>query len=218
MDNPYLPKSELDKILMKKDKPGFENWWKVYGLGELGSLEGVVFQNVRYEKEGEVSEAFRILPTGYAMDFGFHPDPDVLIKVAINEKEKKIYAHEVIYKSGLGIQELSDLIGVEIPDKIKSIIADSASPRMIFDLGKRFNIKAVIKPGVIESIRALQEYEIIISDTSYNFMKETQNYIWSDKKAGIPFDAWNHCWDALRYYQTSHTSLRIPTKIAYRQD
>jgi len=89
---------------------------------------------------------------------------------------------------------------------------------MIFDLGKRFNIKPVDKPAVIESIRMLQEYEIILSATSFNFYKESENYIWSDKKAGIPFDAWNHAWDALRYYQTTHTSIRIPTKIAYRQD
>jgi hypothetical protein len=29
MDNPYLPEGELQNILMKKDKPGFENWWRV---------------------------------------------------------------------------------------------------------------------------------------------------------------------------------------------
>ena len=213
LDNPYLPERELRNLLSKRDNPLFANWWKVYGLGELGTLEGAIFQNVRYENDNEVSEAFRILPTGYAMDFGFHPDPDVLIKVAINEKEKKIFAHEIIYQAGLGVQELSNLVANEITDRNKSIIADSSNPRMIFDLGKRFNIKPVDKPGVIESIRMLQEYEIILSSTSYNAYEESQNYIWSDKKAGIPVDKYNHFFDALRYYQTTHTLLKPSHQI-----
>ena len=28
-----------------KDSPYWANWWKVYGLGEIGNLQGVVFNN-----------------------------------------------------------------------------------------------------------------------------------------------------------------------------
>ena len=37
INNPWLPEKELQNILAKREKPGFENWWKVYGLGELGA-------------------------------------------------------------------------------------------------------------------------------------------------------------------------------------
>ena len=45
----------------------WNNWWKVYGLGELGILEGVIFKN--WYKVKEVPEGARCL--GYGIDFGF---------------------------------------------------------------------------------------------------------------------------------------------------
>jgi len=89
--------------------------------------------------------------------------------------------NEIIEKAAAEAKQITDEKIQQIKDKIKSIVADSSNPRMIFDLGKRFNIRPVVKPGVIESIRMVQEYEIIISETSYNLQKESQNYIWSDK-------------------------------------
>lgn len=212
LDNNYLDENTIRQIESRRHN---ENWWKVYGMGEIGSLEGAIFDNWRFEERNEVMEAFENIPNGYAMDFGFHPDPDSLNRIAIDEKRKKIYVKEIIYDNFLGIEELSTKIGNEITDRSKSIIADSASPRMIYDLSKKFNIKAVVKGGgsVLEGIRIMQDYEIIISSNSYNLSKEFQNYIWSDKKSGIPIDAFNHGIDNIRYYVLTHTSHRRRTKL-----
>jgi len=196
IDNPYLPKHEYDNIMMKKDKPGFENWWRVYGLGELGRLEGIVFPNWEY---GEFDTS---LPYGYGLDFGYHPDPDTLVKVAIDKKKNVIYLKECFYMTNNNTNLLIEGVG-KFCSRNDLIIADSASPRMIRELAdKGFNVKAVQKYGgsVFEGIRLIQNYKLVVEDQSSNLAKELNNYIWNDKKAGIPIDAFNHAIDAFRYY------------------
>lgn len=193
MDNPYLPENELHNILMKKDKPGFENWWKVYGLGELGKLEGAIFSNWRY---GEFDTS---LPYGYGLDFGYN-NPDAMVKIAVNHKAKKVYWDERIYSSGNSFEDLKIQIGDNC-GRNDLIVADSADARMIGQLKKYYNIKPTnkVKWTVAEGIKMMQAYEHIITDRSRNLAKEFNNYLWNDKKSGTPIDAFNHLIDAGRY-------------------
>jgi phage terminase large subunit len=133
LDNPWLPDKELKNILAKKDKPGFENWWKVYGLGELGKLEGAIFPNWRY---GEFDNS---LPFGFGLDFGFN-DPDAMVKIAIDQKRKIIYWDEKIYKEGNSFDQLRQLVASHCT-RNDAITADCADARMINELRKYFNIK-----------------------------------------------------------------------------
>jgi phage terminase large subunit len=207
MDNPYLPEGELQNILMKKDKPGFENWWRVYGLGELGKLEGVVYPNWSY---GDFNDT---IPFGYGLDFGFYPDPDAMVKVAIDKRAKKIYAKECFYKTNQLVATLKESVGSFVR-RSDMLIADSASPRMIAELKTDFNIRGVIKTAgsVNEGIRIIQDYQLVIDPESNNLAKELNNYIWSDKKAGIPIDAFNHLLDPLRYYVMTQLNSRPNTR------
>ena len=215
-DNPWIPDSELQKILWKKDKPQFKNWWTVYGEGETGSLEGQIFTNWTFWDPliyGGVSmwdnEGAGHLPHGFGLDFGFHPDPDAMIKTAIDEKRKKIYLDEVMYKAGQSTNNLKAACLARV-DNIKDlIIAESATPRTIEDLRQNggtvktmgLNIKPVKKDGTLaEWLKKLQDYELIITEDSYNLAKELNNYVWTDEKAGIPVDEFNHLIDAFRYY------------------
>ena len=197
LDNPWLPEKELNNIIAKKDKLGFENWWKVYGLGELGKLEGAIFMNWRYLKEGEIFDPS--FPYAFGLDFGFN-DPDALVKVAIDHKNKIIFAEEKIYKDGNSFQDLWVLIG-EHCNRNDAITADCADARMISELKKYFNIKPVNKKTwtVSEALKMMQDYEIIIPEASTNLAKELSNYMWNDKKAGIPIDGFNHLIDGMRY-------------------
>ena len=126
LDNPYLPDNELANILMKKDKPGFENWWKVYGMGELGTLEGCILSNWRY---GEFDTS---LPYGYGLDYGF-ADPDSCVKVAIDQKRKIMYCDEKLYKSGNSSEQLRQYISGFI-NSTELIIGDCADARMNSEL------------------------------------------------------------------------------------
>ncbi len=193
LDNPYLPYAELQNILLKKDKPEFENWWKVYGMGELGKLEGAIFKNWTY---GAFDTS---LPYSFGLDFGFNA-PDAMVKMAVDEKRKKVYWQEKIYKSGNSTDDLKTLVGLHCK-RNDLIIADSADARMISELKKYFNIKPTNKQKwtVPQALKIMQNYQHIITEDSPNLAKEFNNYIWSDKTAGIPIDAFNHEIDAGRY-------------------
>jgi phage terminase large subunit len=193
LDNPWLPERELKNILSKKDKPGFENWWKVYGMGEIGKLEGAIFTNWRY---GEFDNS---LPYGFGLDFGFN-DPDAMSKIAVNHRAKKMYWDEKIYKEGNSFDQLRLQVASHCT-RNDAITADCADARMINELRKYFNISPVNKAKwtVAEALKMMQDYEHIITETSYNLAKEFNNYIWNDKKAGIPIDGFNHLIDGGRY-------------------
>lgn len=197
LDNPFLDPNTIAQIEARKSNA---NWWRVYGEGEVGILEGAIFTNWRYGTDQELSEGFKANPYGYGLDYGFHPDPDAMIKIAIDKRLKRIYLHECIYSTNNGTGDLIRLIkNFYRPGEL--IIAESASPRTNADLAKHFNIKAVSKTKTVSDwLRELQDYELIISENSINLAKELNNYIWSDKKAGIPIDAYQHLIDAFRYF------------------
>ena len=211
LDNEYCPKNvrlQLDHKLERYNREtanksitsSFKNWCKVYLFGEDGILEGVIFDNWRYAEIGEIELMFTHFPVGFGLDYGFFPDPDAMCKIAIDKKRKKIYTQECIYTTNNGTKDLIKQVG-QFCTKEDLIIAESASPRTNEDLREHFNIKPVRKTRTVADwLREMQDYEIIISPESYNLAREIQNYVWSDKKAGVPIDAFNHSIDGIRYF------------------
>ena len=202
LDNEELPQSIKDRIEAKKKNI---NWWRVYGEGEIGINEGAIFTNWLY---GDFPRD--LVPT-FGLDYGFYPDPDAFVKVAILKKEKRIYAHECIYENYNGTEELRKKM-LEYATSQSLIVAESASPRTNYDLQRTFkNLKKVKKTRtVVDWIREMQDYQIIVTEDSYNLGQELANYIWSDKKAGVPLDSYNHLIDAMRYvYMNSNRGLRF---------
>jgi len=193
LDNPFLPATERDKIIKRAEKD--PNFYRVHILCEYGGMDGLIYPNWSY---GDFDTS---LPYGFGLDFGFHPDPDSMVKIAIDKGRKKIYIKECFYETNQLLSNLrSNVLRNVKPNEL--IIADSASPRMIAELENEFNIHPVLKyaGSVMEGIRVMQDFELIIDKESLNLVKELRNYIWSDKKAGIPVDDFNHCLDASRYY------------------
>jgi phage terminase large subunit len=181
---------QIEKI--KETNP--EKYRHVILGGWLEKSEGAIFTNW---KIGEFNNS---LPYIHGLDFGFYPDPDACIKFALDRKNKQIYLHEVFYKNSQGTEQLKQSLKREIKP-FELIVGDSAEKRLINDLSGSFNIKPVIKkPGqVVESIKLIQDYELIVTPTSQNLIKELNNYAWHDKKANIPIDNYNHLLDAMRY-------------------
>lgn len=189
LDNEFLTAAQIERIEAKKDNV---HWWRVYGLGELGRLEGAILQN------WEFGEFNKMLPFVYGMDFGVK-DPDALVKIALDNRAKTIYWHEEVYQNNLSTNMLIDTVKSRVPFN-SLIVADSAATRTIIDLRKaNININPVVKGRIVEDIKKLYDYKIIVTPTSYNLARELSSWVWIDKKGEVPLDSNNHLIDAARY-------------------
>lgn len=165
---------------------------KILG-GWLERAEGVIFENWRF---GEFDDD---LPKVWGQDYGYSTDPTTLVKVAVDRKRMRIYLDESLYKVGLVTDDIYHY-NLEEAGVKGLIVGDNAEPRLISELrSKGLNIKPCLKMGVAESVRALLDFEIIITPRSKNLAKELNNYSWSDKRSETPIDTHNHLIDAVRY-------------------
>lgn len=199
LDNEACPQSAIDAILKAKEKGKtneyWANWYKVYGLGEVGRLQGTVFQNW---ESGVFDES---LPFCYGLDFGFNPDPCGLIKVAVDRSLKKVYLEEKAYLKDLSTDDIVSLLK-RLTKQNELIVADNAEKRLISEIrSKGFNVQPCKKgPDSIKmGIKSLQDYRLIVCGDSPNLITELSSYRWNDKKSGIPHDDHNHLIDPTRY-------------------
>ena len=197
-DNEACPESAIEFILKAKEKSKkskyWENWYKVYGLGQVGSLQGSVFENWRL---GDFNPDH--LPSIYGQDYGYSNDPTTLIQVAIDKKKKLIYAKELLYKTKLTTSEIANINIRHAGSSL--IVGDSAEPRLIQEVrSKGCNLVATKKgkDSILTGIKILQDYDIIVERNSFNLIKELNNYRWLDR-GNKPCDDYNHLIDALRY-------------------
>lgn len=196
--NPELP----DPFVESNIKSSYwSNWWRVYGLGLVGSLEGVIFNN--WSQIPKLPESAQLL--GYGMDFGFSNDPTALI--GIYRYDGRIVLDEMIYRTGmLNSDIIREMISLRVNQKAL-IYADSAEPKTIEEIRRSgFNIMPTVKgaDSITFGISILQEQQILITSDSVNLIKEFRNYTWDKDKNGAklnkPIDDFNHGIDAIRYY------------------
>lgn len=203
-DNEALDQAIVREIEKAKERAKtsayWDNWWKVYGLGQVGSLEGVIFSN--WKQINQVPIDSKLI--GYGMDFGFTNDPTTL--VSVHRSDNTIIVDELIYQSGMLnsdiIRRLKDLdLG-----RFDKIYADSAEPKSIEEIYRSgFNIKPVTKgsDSIQFGIDILQNFEILVTKRSVNLIKELRSYTWDRDKTGKsinkPIDSFNHAIDAMRY-------------------
>jgi phage terminase large subunit len=214
-DNEALPETivkEIESARVKAKKSTYwKNWWKVYGLGQLGSLEGVCIPDW---KETQLPIEARILC--YGMDFGYSNDPTSV--VAMYKYNDSYIFDEIIYKKGLLNRDISNLLKTYDVDNI--IYADSAEPKSIAELNHYGHIVYPVKKGrdsINYGLNLINQNKIFITSRSKNLINELRNYVWmSDKQGNVlnkPIDAYNHAIDALRYAITSQ--LEDPNKGEY---
>lgn len=208
-DNEALPPNVVNDFLQAQQKANKEkllgitgywtNWCKVYIDGEIGSLQGVVFQ---FELVDEIPpDAKRI---SYGMDWGFTNDPTGFLDVY--RFNQALYLDELIYQTGLTNSDIiNKLIELKI-SKREDIIADSAEPKSIEDLRRAGYSVYPSKKGedsIRNSIDTLQGFKLYVTRRSLNLIKEFRMYRWDTgkdgKSSGKPIDAYNHLIDPLRY-------------------
>lgn len=149
-----------------------------------------------YWSEGAFDDS---LPFCYGLDFGFSPDPLAICKVAVDSRNFLIYVDEVGYDTEVpNVGEYLKARGVSMSDLI---VADTNEPRTLQDLASvhGLNVAKARKEKIVDDIREINKYRIIITPQSSNARTELSLYKWNDRKASIPIDKNNHLMDAMRY-------------------
>jgi phage terminase large subunit len=200
-DNEALDNSivqQIEKNRLKAETSAYwSNWWRVYGLGEIGMLEGVIFSNWK---------TIDILPKeanliGIGLDFGYTNDPTAIIEI-YNYNGQRII-NELKYQTGMLNSDIANALPKHVP-----VYADSSEPKSIEEI-KRYGItiKGVTKgkDSINYGIDVMQRNEYLVTSNSTNLIKELRAYCWDTDKQGTrlnkPIDTNNHGIDALRYHE-----------------
>jgi phage terminase large subunit len=206
-DNEALDASIVKEIEKAKDKAVtseyWRNWWRVYGLGEIGSLEGLVFSN--WKTIDTIPDEARLL--GYGLDFGYSVDPTAI--VAVYQYNEEIILDEICYRNGM----LNSDIAKIIPDEVM-VYADSAEPKSIDDIrryGKKIKGVTKGKDSINYGIQIMQGFNFLVTNRSTNLIKELRGYIWDKDKRGNLTGAPSgvrHQIDATRYFMMEHFGMK----------
>jgi len=209
LDNPFLEQTIIDELNEKGKRD--ENFRRVYILGEYGNAEGLIFkEDVNWFLIDELPQQRDI--ELFSIDFGFTNDPNALVQCYFLDND--IYVKECLYEGDLLNSQIAKEIKEYNPFNVQ-VICDSAEPKTIADLKRTYglNVKAVEKPGILESIQLLKEHNIFVTKDSINIIKEFRNYMWHEKKVDkkhrpIPIDNWNHAIDAIRYISNQNQKTK----------
>jgi phage terminase large subunit len=199
-DNRFLDDKYINTLL-DLEKQDYQ-YYRIYVLGEWGSLGNVVYTNWIKEDLRDKIKYFDNIYNG--LDWGFADDPTAFVRLHLDNKHKVIYIFDEIYERGMFIDDIVDKVNQVANNEI--ITCDSSEPRSIAD-AKRRGLK--VKPakkgaGSIEhGIKWLQGHKIIVDNSCVNIIKELSSYKWREDKDGniMPkaVDKNNHGLDALRY-------------------
>ncbi len=194
-DNEALDKSIVDSIEQRKNRPG---WWKVYGEGQLGEVEGKIYKNWRIIDEVPIGARLE----GTGLDFGYSNDPSPIVDVYYLDGE--YIFDEISFLKGLSNKQLADIL-LQSESK-RMVVADSAEPKSIDEIrGYGVNIIGAEKgkDSVVNGIQLVQDLKIAVTKRSINIIKEYRNYLWQTDKNGKilnePEHQFSHSMDAIRY-------------------
>lgn len=205
----YKDNEGLDDNIVKsiESRKNNKQWWRVYGEGLLGEVEGKIFTG--WQIIDDIPHEARL--ERYGLDFGYSNDPTSI--VAIYYYNGGYILDEITYQKGLSNKQISDILNNQ-PKAL--VMADSAEPKSIDELMLYgINVLPAQKGqgSVNQGIAYVQDQRISITKRSINGIKEYRNYMWETDKEGriinTPIDMWNHFMDATRY---GFESLR-PKKV-----
>jgi phage terminase large subunit len=214
-DNPFLDSQIANEIERLKDIS--PSYYKVYGEGEWGQTEGLVFDNVN--TIDTIPEEAKLLGIGF--DAGYTNDPSCM--VTMFQYEDSIIFDEIIYKKGMLTNEIAEYLkGAYEYYGRTEIWIDSSEPRLRDELFRYgLNIKSVTKGpnSIMNGIDLMKQYRILLTKRSSNLVNEFFSYSWKKDKNGEstnePEDFNNHGIDACRYVTMMRMSKAGQNKGTY---
>ena len=201
----YLHNESLDRAVVeaieRRRGDGTNNWWRVYGLGEIGSLEGNIYSGWTPMAAEEIRKAGKLIR--YGLDFGFSNDETAMVAVYQME-DGRLGLVEEIYRVGMLPSQYGQALAEAGVDPTVLIVADSARPEIIAEIrGAGYRIISADKSAgsVRRGIDRVKESSIVYSGKDLE--REFLTYAWRKTKSGVitaePQDGNDHLMDALRY-------------------
>lgn len=196
-----------DQVAEIESNRGDEKWWKVYGLGEIGTLEGTVYDFDTIDALPEERSSFVEVQ---GLDFGFTNDPTARVQVLADTGRKVLYCRQRCYRTRmLNSDIIADLKADGVPPNVE-VFADCAEPKSIEEIRRAgFRIMPCDKDAPVKSdklafqLQWMRGWRLLVTKDSLDLIEELRNYTWAQDRDGNPLnwpvDRFNHLLDALRY-------------------
>lgn len=170
MDNPFLPQEYIDALLLMKKTN--EAYYRIYALGEFGSLDKLVYDNWQsFDFDIDKIKGEHLC----GLDFGYVNDPTAFVSSVLVESERRIY----VCQEWGGAGYLNDAIAEKIKELgfAKSLImADSAEQKSIDEIKKmgisRIKPCAKGKGSILTGIDKIKQYELIVHPSCVKIKEE----------------------------------------------
>lgn len=204
-DNEACPVEIVNSIESKRERKG---WWKVYGEGQLGEVEGKIYKD--WLIIDDIPHEARLERRG--LDFGYSVDPTAVVDVY--KYNGGFILDEVTFLKGLLNKQIADIL-LNRPTVLT--IADSAEPKSIAEIASYgVSIMGAVKgaDSIRHGISLVQDQRISVTSRSTNIIKEYRNYLWMVDRNGKvlqdPEAGFDHSMDAIRY---AFSSMIINSEI-----
>lgn len=202
LDNECLDDDTVADIEVERGD-GTNNWWRVYGLGEVGSLEGNIYSGWIPMEATEIQKRGKLVR--YGLDFGFSNDQTGMLAIYQMEEENAIGVIELLYRTNIRGSQYGGVLREIGIDPSELIVGDGARPEIIADI-KEGGFRCIAANKNAGSV--LRGIDRVASKKIYycgkNLEREYLTYQWRKKKStgetlDEPQDGNDHLMDALRY-------------------
>lgn len=198
-DNRFLTQAQIEDIERGKKNA---NWWRVYGLGLTGQLEGVIYEFQQIDRMPDPHGLVRI----GGLDYGFTNSKTAGVDILADTRRKALYIDEMFYGSGMHNFDIIKALNAHgFPKKSTRLYADCAEPKANSEIKLAgFNVWPSDKSKEITfQVSWMQGWTLFVTKTSTNVIHEFRNYLWDTDRDGNrlnqPIKDFDHAMDAIRY-------------------
>ena len=198
-DNRFLTPAQIEDIERGKKNA---NWWRVYGLGLTGQLEGVIYEFQQIDRMPDPHGLVRI----GGLDYGFTNSKTAGVDILADTRRKALYIDEMFYGSGMHNFDIIKALNAHgFPKKSTRLYADCAEPKANSEIKLAgFNVWPSDKSKEITfQVSWMQGWTLYVTKTSTNVIHEFRNYLWDTDRDGNrlnqPIKDFDHAMDAIRY-------------------
>ena len=205
-DNDFLTQEQVAEIESNRND---RNWWKVYGEGQIGTLDGLIYNFELVDSIPAVTEMDSLVEI-QGLDFGFTNDPTARVQVVADPRKKILWARQRCYKTHMLNRHIIEDLQADGVTRRTEVYADCAEPKSIAEIKEAgYNVIPCDKDAPVRSdklkfqLQWMQGWTLNVTKDSIDLIRELRNYTWDKDRDGNPLnqpiDKFNHLLDALRY-------------------